>query len=180
MTGLTLVLIVSGAALWASVLYVVPRHVESLFRYDLWRLRDDLVDNIFDETLPNLPLVEGLLEAIEAMIGHSSQVTLSSLLAFLISRRSNRSSHHEIDLSSLSESQQLIFLRVLHETYDAAAFKSVAGSPFGAFGLPIIIVARLIGRIGPPRPERELRRLLDFRKSVQTNHPVGNLAANVG
>jgi hypothetical protein len=169
MTLCVITLILSFAALWGAALFVVPSHVRSLFRYRLWRLRDYLQDCIFDERLPDVPVVNDLLEGIEGMIEYADHVSLSTFLAFELAG-GHSLGDADLDLSRLSDKQQELFGRILRTLFDHMMFKAIAGSPAGAFFLPVLLLLLKLRNKFWARPlvepEAEFRHVRDFRVSV--------------
>lgn len=174
MTICAAVLALSFCALWACALFMVPDHVLSLFRYRLWRLRDHLQDCILDERLPDLPVVNDLLDTVESMIEHADRVTLSSFLAYGLAggHGLDEAGDGSFDLRGLSNEQRELLNRILSNLFDHMTFKTIAGSPIGAFFLPILLLLlKLRTRFWAKpliEPQAEFRRVRDFRASVAT------------
>lgn len=83
--GLTAALVVLAWAVLFTALcgavVTAPRwYLRNLSRYRLWRLRDALVDDIFDGTLPRHPAVLNLKENIEMAIRHVTKLRLIDVL----------------------------------------------------------------------------------------------------
>jgi hypothetical protein len=188
MIGPTIILFVSATAVWALAVYVIPQHVTSLFRYRLWKVRDELQDYILDEVLPGSPVVEDLLETVEGMIEHANNFTLASFLPILLYRKQWRctadkdlNTDFAAGLCELSDAQLDLFHFELHEVYRATLFKVIAGTPLFALGFPFVLLMfdLLEGRFFAS-PESELRRLRAFRSSVDRPSTRSGLIASVG
>jgi hypothetical protein len=68
---------VAGAVFgWLGLVFFVPSNLRSLFRYRLWRLRDQMVDQVILGKLPPIPFVENYIRMIEVVIMRTSQITL--------------------------------------------------------------------------------------------------------
>lgn len=184
MTILTIVLLGCSAIVWGLAVFVVPQHVNSLFRYRLWRLRDDLEDHILDGRLPECPGVRDLLETLEAMIEHPEELTLSSIFAHRIFRKELRAAARDSvpDLSDLSAEQKSLYADVLHESYESVLFKAIAASPAGAVTFPLWLLWFSCFR---PRSsaasQRELRRFREFHMTLEKHDRSSkDLVASVG
>src|SRR5438128_10499662 len=101
---------------WIYVWVFVPRQVESMFRYRLWRLRDELQDRIFDETVSDVAGAEGVVAVLEAVIQHSDQINLARYLSFKIPRRTPTGAATPFfELSHLSPEERTIISNILDE-----------------------------------------------------------------
>ncbi len=180
MTSLTIILVASSTVVWGSAVFIVPQHVNSLFRYRLWRLRDDLQDYIFDGQLPDSPAVRELQEGIEALIQHSETITLSAFLAHYLAVP--KADTPTGGLSSLPFTQQRLIFPLLAELLDSIDFKKMAGSPGGALFLPFwLIWFHYHKRPSPIEPEKGFRQLRELRDTLgTTSRDKRDLIASVG
>ena len=177
-------LAVSFTVAWSFALVLVPCQVESLFRHRLWRLRDELQDRVFDEQLPDVPVVRELIDLLEALISHSKQINMADYLAFRISDRMQNKGNDDVpvfDLSELSQEQRDIFTRILHESYRSIFFKVIAGSRVGAFLLPLWLVRYRSESEPLAEPQTEFRRLHKVHYTLKAGQPSGEvLITSVG
>lgn len=133
--ALSLVCLGSFALLWTGALFIVPAHVNSLFRYRLWNLRDDLFDLITDDKISQSPIVLDLLDAIETFIHFSEQFNLTTFLAgrlsglYFIRTKSSHLNTESLDM--IGPSEQEVIVPVLDNLYSAVVTKLLMGSPFG-------------------------------------------------
>jgi hypothetical protein len=68
-------------AAWVAVFMIVPVQMMSIFRHDLWRIRDRIVDDLLNESLPHGNYaVTSLLRSIESSIRHARHISLVSWL----------------------------------------------------------------------------------------------------
>lgn len=128
---LAFILAVAGAiAAWASIVWLIPAQLRSMFRYRVWRLRDEFVDAVLDGRLQWGPSVDDLLERMEFTIRAARELTLVRLLSvhFLVRdlRLQERKPAHTDEEILLEEYRfRLIQLVAMHV---------MAGSPSGWIG----------------------------------------------
>jgi len=173
-------LAVSLVVAWIYTIVLVPRQVESLFRHRLWRIRDELQDHIFDERLPDVPVVRDLIDALERVIQHSNRITMANYLAFCIVRPLSPENVPPYDLSGLSKPQQAIVKTILDESYRSMKFKVVAGSTVGAFLLPIWLIRYRSQSKSFAEPQTEFRRLQKVAYTLKASQRPRDLIASVG
>src|SRR5688572_7000539 len=80
-------LIVAGCVLlvvlWAALFVYAARVCRSVFRYQLWRLRDEIVDQVFAGVLPHEnSAVDVLLRSVEANIQGASEITMARWMIY--------------------------------------------------------------------------------------------------
>jgi hypothetical protein len=140
MTILMLVTCVSFVSLWGCAIFLVPSHVNSLFRYKLWNLRDQFQDHIYYERLPRSAMVTELLNLFETMIRCSDDLKLSDFLAFRMARGArntqSRNTQYNSILSSeaiaqLPKEQRELLLSFISRATDIMMLKLVTSGPFG-------------------------------------------------
>ena len=185
LASITVALLAGSTIVWGLAVFIVPQHVNSLFRYRLWKLRDNLQDHILEDRLPESPAVRDLMEGLEAMIQHSDQLTFSRFLVHRIFRKQLRAAMKDssLDLCDLSDSQKALFIYAVHESYESALFKAIAGSPLGALTFPFWLFWFNHFTAGRPstKPQRELRRLREFRVTLRKDgRDTEELLASVG
>ncbi len=124
MTILMLVTCVSFTVLWGCATFLVPSHVNSLFRYKLWKLRDDLEDHVFYGRLPRSTVVRELLTVIEELIRCSDDLKLSDYLAQRFTRNAQTQPEGILRIEiieTLPESQRKLLLLFVDQVTDAYA-----------------------------------------------------------
>lgn len=135
--------------------------------------------------MPDSPAVRDLMEGLEAMIQHSDQLTFSGFLVHRIFHKQLRAAMKDSssDLCDLSDTQKGFFIDAIHESYESALFKAIAGSPLGALTFPFWLLwfnHFATGRHST-KPQRELRRLREFRVTLKKNgRDTEELLASVG
>jgi len=134
MIVLMIVTCLSFTALWLCASFLVPRDATSLYRYDLWALRDKLKDDIYHQRLPRVSVVVELLETIELSIRYSTSVTLSEFLATRIARSASTQPNAILTsyaISQLPEPQGKLLLSYVDRVADSVMLKLVMTGPFG-------------------------------------------------
>lgn len=180
MITIAVVLLLCFASLWVCVLYLVPQLVDSLFRYRLWKVRDDLQGYLFDEKLPESPAVNELLEMVEDTIRRSSSIAISKFIIFRSLWKSKESNAKSFDFSDLPEEQRDLINALMHELYLSITFKEMAGSPVGAFFLPFWLIYYK-NRSSGLAPQPELRNLRQLKYTLRNDKSEPkDLVATVG
>jgi hypothetical protein len=147
---LTLNVILLALAAWAALFRVIPTCASSLFRYRLWRLRDQLVDDIRNEEFRDNAQPMELVCMIEAVIAGAQDLTAFKAWAAHATSRglaipdSLRLPHaHPRDKDRLE--------KVLNELYAAMLSKALLGTPsgwlFSIVLVPVAIVVTLTSRL---------------------------------
>jgi hypothetical protein len=183
MNTIAVVLIVCFASLWLCALYLVPQLVDSLFRYRLWKVRDHLYDYILDRRLPDSSAVNEFLEMVEETIRRSASVTLSSMVSFRLFWKPSpkETSTEPFDFSRLSTEQQDLVNALMYEFYLSFCFKMVAGSPVGAFFLPICLIYYKNRYSGTAHWNEEFKQLGQLRYTLRNDRrEPKDLVASVG
>lgn len=78
-------ILAASFAVWVGVVLLVPRNLRSIFRYRLWRLRDEVVDDVLAGRMPHSPLIRSFIGGVEGIIEHASHVTLLRALCIPVS-----------------------------------------------------------------------------------------------
>jgi hypothetical protein len=65
---------------WGAIFYVVPSVARSIFRYRLWRLRDEIVDSLADDRFEDRVQPERLMHDVEKTIRYAKEFSLWRLL----------------------------------------------------------------------------------------------------
>jgi hypothetical protein len=84
MNGAGLLIAAVGLAIavgaWASVLFFIPNALRSIFRYNLWALRDQVVDDVLDGEVPRDQAM-ALVKRIEFTIQNAADLSVLNLWA---------------------------------------------------------------------------------------------------
>src|SRR5713226_7552444 len=134
MTILLLVTCVSFVSLWGCATFLVPSHINSLFRYKLWKLRDEFQDHIHYQRLPQSAAVNELLSLFEMMIRCSDDLKLSDFLVLRITRDARTQPNSNLSMEAISqlpEEQRELLLSFVERATDAMILKLVTSGPFG-------------------------------------------------
>lgn len=146
-------------ASWLGLFLLVPRWLTSMFRYDLWRLRDDLVDALRDGRLSRSEAAVGVLHSMETAIRHARHFTFANVLGLQgiaalsgVAPTSSTPSYAELD----QDERQLLhsFERRL---VDALVRHVKLGSPSGWLAMafrPVALSAFHVGRLVGTRGRR--------------------------
>lgn len=170
-------LIVPGVL--AVAVATMPRwFIRSMSKHALWRLRDDVVDDVLAGRLPSEHLaIRELVARLEWAIGESRSFDLLHLLVWSRARRRlPRKTVQEVvaipDLTGLTP-EQSTQVTAYRECYDRVAIRAILLSSW--FGVTIVVwtgiqlLARALidGNLAPaePAPEHRLRR--SFRVAVR-------------
>jgi hypothetical protein len=86
------------------VFYVIPSCARSIFRYRLWRLRDDLVDDLRGGTFEDVEQPRRLVREVETAIRAARDLTVFRVVLFtMLARGHEPPEREEVDLSVLSK-----------------------------------------------------------------------------
>lgn len=95
-------LTVLGAAVGAAVLILIPTSLVSIFRYQLWRMRDELFDQIQAGLYTEPEQAERLLATIEATIVVLGEMSLWNIaLVWLVTRKLTAPARKRFDLNAM-------------------------------------------------------------------------------
>ena len=153
---------------WYALFVAAPATFRSTYRYSLWVLRDELVDDILSGRISPSPSAMALKDTIESAIRQASSFTLQRvLLATLFARRSgiDTASPQQIQGLTSQETSQL-------RAYDGRLLKVslhhlFLTSPLGWLFLPGLWLALLIDKHLPAH-ESVIESKRFFRRSVRT------------
>jgi hypothetical protein len=174
---LTLGLVGLVVAAWASLFKVVPDSATSRCRYRLWRLRDQLVDEIRHGEYEDPRPPELLVEYIELGIEDAGDLTAANAVLFHLTTRRLESPPDPFDFSTFQPRDSALVKERLEEFEGALLSKVFFGSPSGwvlsAVALPIALFSLVRARGGrPPVVEGTARRLReDLVLSNRDEHP---------
>jgi hypothetical protein len=115
---LTVALAANAALAYASLTYIVPSCARSRFRYRLWALRDQVMDEIYDGRFEKTDQARKLVAAIELVIRGADQLSLLRVwFANLVVDERDLPEHLRFELDRLSASDRdrlQRHLRALH------------------------------------------------------------------
>lgn len=133
MTVLVVVTTVSFVMVWGCATFLVPQHINSLFRYELWQVRDELHDRLYHKELPQSDLIMLLISATEMFIRFSDLVCLSEFVGARLAHVPSESQtiSSESLLSGLSDTERTLLTPYIDRVTNALLSKMVLGGPFG-------------------------------------------------
>jgi hypothetical protein len=164
-----LVVVLVGVALWAAVIFFIPSCTASLFRYRVWELRDAIVDDVFDDRLPEDPAVWDVVDRFEAMIVIARHLSMGKLFAF---KRALRDAQPEPPLSraALTVDQRKRLSDYEHDLQRALALYLTLGTPTGWALTPVLVLYVMV---------TELPGFLVSRQGPRTKGPRESAAHTV-
>lgn len=101
-----LVLTAVGVAAAVALFVLIPRALMSTFRYDLWRIRDELYDQIHDSAYVDDEQPRRLLAHVESSIEKMADVSLASLLVVALLSRSGVAEGPRFNLQAMGRSDR--------------------------------------------------------------------------
>lgn len=118
---------------WISIFKLVPACSISLMRHRLWRLRDQLVDEIRQGEYHDAVPAEILTFRAEAVIEHASKISMLNLALLRLSQKGAPELVDRLDLSmkSLSDDDRTRITAHLEEFETALFTRSMFGTPSG-------------------------------------------------
>jgi hypothetical protein len=135
---------------WYGVFFIYPSCTRSLFRYKLWKIRDDLVNATFDGRLPRSSFTLDLVETMEGSIRSSGHY---NLVTFALAARSvdpelakRRQAWLERELGALADEQRDFLLQLRRRYHAAIAVHLLTGTAFALVLLPVFLVSGLAAR----------------------------------
>lgn len=152
MTMITVLLtVVSGsivAAVWVLWLRALPEHLCSLYRYKLWRMRDDTVDDMIYGRLTDDPGTRRFVALLEGLI-HTAPYFTFARSPFLprVPRAMVYQQEEECSawLARLPSSQRQIYVERIERLRMAVTGHLLFGSPSGWLAAgPLVIVGLLV------------------------------------
>ncbi len=119
---------------WLMLVFVVPRNLLSVFRYQLWALRDDLLTDIYEKRLPAVPGVWRLFHAIEGTIAQAPSITFWRFLFVpkpSAEKRAELSAVMDAAFAQMHEEQKKLFVDRIDTFRMICVLHLVTGSPSG-------------------------------------------------
>lgn len=143
-----LVLSIGSVAVGLFTVFVgIPRIRTSFYRYELWRIRDELWDGVHGGVLDGSGVAPTLLARIEIDIQRAPQMRMSAALAAMAAMRGTRFqpaglgslSHRDLDMAVRASGDPT--LMSLHARYERAVLRYLlTGSVVGwLIGVPVVI-----------------------------------------
>lgn len=158
-------LAVTCIAGWTGVIFVIPWCQRSRYRYRLWQMRDQIVDDVICNKIPSHPAVVELVARIETHIRCVDSFTLASTMTEYIGRRAfELPVDGSLDVTLLGSTEGAIISRYLSEFNKAKVRHLFVGSPSGWIAFALVPSAFVIAEL--------LRRLTHMRQHERRAGPV--------
>lgn len=135
-------------------LFFLPSCMKSFYRYRLWRLRDQLYDEILRGDLPDDDVALEILRHYEALILHADEVKLPQLVTAVVAARQSglledADDAWELGMSLLHEKHRKRLEWYQHQLVRATVVQLFRGSPSGWLATMIMLLT--YGFMGLPR-----------------------------
>lgn len=128
---------------WFSLVKVVPDCATSRFRYRLWQLRDELVDDVRHDEFSNGERARRFVSSFEWAIEQAADLSALNLILLHISRpHSDRADPLALDGLDPADAQRLGAYREKFEV--AVATKALLGTPSGWIALVLVVPIGLV------------------------------------
>lgn len=124
----------SFCSLWLCVLWIVPARLTSLYRYRLWLLRDDVVDDVLSGRLSPSDTICDFVDAIENAVQQARSMTLLKWLLTPLpppEYLASRMGAMERDMNRLDEEAKARFKRHLGRFQDVVMWYLLSTSLVG-------------------------------------------------
>lgn len=131
------IVIALAITIWATVLFIVPSVLRSLFRYRMWHFRDSLVDTVLDRRVSQTE-AQPLIELSEFTISNARELTMLRLLAFRMVFRRHSDAFPESAINDDSDSAVIAGFR--ERFGELLAFHLITGSPSGWVAGVVLLV----------------------------------------
>src|SRR5947209_7687017 len=138
---LTINVIALTAFAWLSAFAIVPACSASRFRYRLWRLRDELVDEVRAQKFVNTDVPKRLIMIVERAIEEASNLSALNILLF---RLAGGFASSPFDLKDLVPSDKELITNHLREFDSAIARRALGGTPSGWIALIVLVPTALL------------------------------------
>jgi hypothetical protein len=136
---------------WASVVRIVPFCAVSLFRYRLWRIRDQLVDEVRHGKFDDIEQPKILVSLVEATIAGAKDLTALNMLLLRLAAPRDVSPPHPLNLDDLNPSDRELVEGHLHRLLREMAIHTLGGTPSGWICsivlLPLAVVVTVVTRL---------------------------------
>lgn len=135
---------------WFSLFKIVPDCATSRFRYRLWRLRDDLVDELRRDAFRDPERARRFVWFIEGFIEEADDLSALNWVWWSTATRGYKCDDYPLDLESLQTEDAARLQRYRDELVWAIFLKVMAGTPSGwigaVIGIPILLAGELVRR----------------------------------
>lgn len=131
--------VVLGVAMWAAIVFFIPSCTASFFRYSAWRVRDNIVDDVFNGTLPDHPAVWDVVESAEALIVTARELSMAKVAGFSWAFRGSPPRPRP-SRSGLSDAQKKRLRDDDHQLQRSLALYLSFGTPTGWVAVPFLAV----------------------------------------
>jgi hypothetical protein len=130
---LTVALTVNFFFAYISIIYIVPSSERSRFRYRLWKLRDRVVDEIYDGRFENVEQPQRLVALIEIAIYSADEISWLKVMAARLMKKPppGRPMKLLVDLQAVSERDRELLEARLNVLYWCVARHVFLGTPSG-------------------------------------------------
>lgn len=127
---LTVIAVALAIFAWVCIVKIIPDCARSLFRYRLWRLRDELVDEIRAGTFENDEMPKVLAAVVEGTITVAPEATLARMLMAAWTCRSMQVPEL-FDFESLGRGDRRLLEKRFSEYRQIAVRHILLGAPSG-------------------------------------------------
>jgi hypothetical protein len=130
---LTVALTVNFFFAYISIIYIVPSSERSRFRYRLWKLRDRVVDEIYDGRFENVEQPKRLVALIELAIYSAEEISWLKVMAARLVKKPPRGLPMRllVDLRAVSAHDRDLLRPRLNVLYWCVARHVFLGTPSG-------------------------------------------------
>jgi hypothetical protein len=143
-----LVLAIVGVGMAVILLVVIPRAIVSIYRYELWRIRDELFDQIYADEYHNEHQAELFLGQVEASIRVFPQLSLFNLVVLAALTHGMKPPVEPFDLSKMDASDREKIMPFVWR-YGGASLKRIFwGSWSGLIALPFLLAFAALLSLG--------------------------------
>jgi hypothetical protein len=172
-----------ASAAWSGIVYVVPWCKLSQLRYSLWRLRDDIVDDLVDGRLSEHQCVHETVQDIERSLRYSQDFTLLNVfIARWCSQNDRLPRLVGTHLSELAPEERDRLKSYRKQLFEVEAHYLLYGSLIGRLLVLLILPVVMAktrkstrgGSLRPPRAiieRRTVREMRDRQVVMTTGRP---------
>jgi hypothetical protein len=154
---LTVILVSLAIAAWLAVLKVFPSCSTSRLRYELWRMRDETVDEIYDDEIHNKEQARRFVRELERAIRAAPDLSILNLVVFSrIARGAEIPLADRIELSKLDDSDRKR-LEPRYRAYEWVVFRHALTGSLSGWLVLIFLVAVALPQVLLHRLTRGLR-----------------------
>jgi hypothetical protein len=172
---LTLNVIGLSLLAWACIVWIVPSYATSHLRYRLWRLRDELVDDIRAGKFDDDEQPRELVAIVESVIERAAEFSALNVVLLRLSVGRRFRPPHPLKLDKVSDRDRERLEQCLEGLLDAVMVKSLLGTPSGWLMCVVLFPVALLSAIttrggkGPGRPSRPFLRRTRLRAAGEVD-----------